>query len=60
MLELSAVFMALTFAVFTAYGCAAAAVRRHVPGRPRVMRWLRRSFAATFLALGATLALRDR
>jgi hypothetical protein len=25
-----------------------------------VMRWLRRSFAATFLALGATLALGDR
>ncbi len=60
MVELSAVFMALTFAVFTAYGCAAAAVRRHVLARPRVVRRLRLTFAATFLALGATLALGDR
>ncbi|AHG65102.1 LysE family translocator [Advenella mimigardefordensis] len=60
MLELSAVFMAMTFVVFTAYGVFAANVRRHVISRPSVMNWLRRSFAAAFVALSAKLALTDR
>ncbi|MGO1767819.1 lysine transporter LysE [Advenella sp. S44] len=60
MLELSAVFMAMTFVVFTSYGLFAAAVRHHVISRPSVMTWLRRSFAAAFVALGAKLALTDR
>ena len=60
MVELSAVFMALTFAVFALYGCFAAAVRRHVVSRPAVMTWLRRTFAASFVALGARLALASR
>jgi threonine/homoserine/homoserine lactone efflux protein len=60
MLELSAVFMALTFIVFVGYGLCAAAVRDQVISRPRVLAWLRRSFAAAFAALGAKLALAER
>lgn len=60
MVELSAVFMLLTFIVFVAYGVFAAAVRNHVVSRPRVMTWLRRVFAGSFIALGARLALIDR
>ncbi len=60
MLELSGVFMALTFAVFVVYGLFAAAVRDQVVSRPRVIAWMRRSFAAAFAALGAKLALAER
>jgi threonine/homoserine/homoserine lactone efflux protein len=60
MLELSAVFMALTFVVFVGYGIFAAAVRTHVISRPRVLTGMRRSFAAAFAALGAKLALAER
>ena len=35
MLELSAVFMLVTFVVFAVYGVFAAAVRSHVVSRPR-------------------------
>lgn len=60
MLELSAVFMLLTFAVFVGYGLFAAAIRNHVISRPRVLTWMRRTFAAAFASLGAKLALADR
>jgi threonine/homoserine/homoserine lactone efflux protein len=60
MLELSGAFMAMTFVVFALYGLCAASVRDRVISRPRVMAWLRRSFAAGFAALGARLALADR
>jgi threonine/homoserine/homoserine lactone efflux protein len=60
MLELSAVFMALTFVVFAVYGVFAAAVRRQVVSRPRVMAWMRRTFAGAFVALGGRLALAER
>ena len=60
MLTLSAAFMAMTFVVFAIYGLFAAAMRDHVVSRPSVMAWLRRSFAAAFVALGAKLALSDR
>src|SRR2546430_3263100 len=49
MLELSGAFMAMTFAVFVVYGLCAASVRERVISRPRVMAWLRRSFAAGFV-----------
>jgi threonine/homoserine/homoserine lactone efflux protein len=58
MLGLSAVFMIVTFAVFALYGVFAAAVRQHVVARPRIVTWIRRSFAATFVALGARPARR--
>ncbi|MBM3619482.1 MAG: LysE family translocator [Alphaproteobacteria bacterium] len=60
MLSLSAVFMLMTFAVFVVYGLLAAAIRDHVISRPRVLTWMRRTFAAAFVALGAKLALADR
>ncbi|WP_332698083.1 LysE family translocator [Bosea sp. (in: a-proteobacteria)] len=60
MLELSGVFMAMTFVVFALYGLFAAAMRDKVVTRPAVMAWLRRSFAAAFVALGAKLALTER
>jgi threonine/homoserine/homoserine lactone efflux protein len=60
MLTLSAVFMVLTFVVFAGYGIFAASVRTHVISRPRVLTWLRRTFAGAFAALGAKLALADR
>ena len=60
MLELSAVFMLMTFVVFVGYGLFAASIRDHVISRPRVLIWMRRSFAAAFAALGAKLALAER
>jgi threonine/homoserine/homoserine lactone efflux protein len=60
MLILSAVFMLMTFVVFVGYGLFAAAVRDHVISRPRVLTWMRRTFAAAFVALGARLALSER
>jgi threonine/homoserine/homoserine lactone efflux protein len=60
MLELSVIFMLMTFAVFAVYGLFAAAVRDRVISRPKVLAWLRRSFAAGFAALGARLALSER
>lgn len=60
MIELSGVFMLVTFAVFAFYGVFAAGMRDHVVTRPRVMAWLRRSFAAAFAALAARLALAER
>jgi threonine/homoserine/homoserine lactone efflux protein len=60
MLALSAVFMLMTFAVFAIYGMFAAAVREHIVSRPRVLTWMRRTFAAAFVALGLRLALTER
>jgi threonine/homoserine/homoserine lactone efflux protein len=60
MLALSAVFMLMTFVIFVGYGLFAAAIRDHVIARPRVLAWLRRSFAGAFAALGAKLAFADR
>jgi threonine/homoserine/homoserine lactone efflux protein len=60
MLELSAAFMAMTFAVFVVYGLFAASVRDRIVTRPRAMTWLRRAFAGGFAALGARLALAER
>jgi threonine/homoserine/homoserine lactone efflux protein len=60
MLLLSAAFMLMTFVVFVGYGLFAASVRDHVISRPRVLTWMRRTFAAAFVALGARLAFADR
>lgn len=60
MLLLSAVFMLMTFVVFAIYGLFAASIRDHVISRPRVLTWMRRSFAAAFAALGAKLAFAER
>lgn len=60
LLMLSAVFMAMTFIVFAMYGVGAAAVRRHVLGRPKVIQRARRLFAASFIGLGVRLATTSR
>ena len=60
MLKLSAVFMLLTFVVFVGYGLFAAAIRNQVITRPRVLMWMRRTFAGAFVVLGARLALAER
>ena len=60
MLLLSLVFMSMTFVVFTAYGLVAATAREHIISRPRVVTWMRRTFAAAFVGLAARLALADR
>jgi len=60
MLEMSVVFMLLTFVVFVGYGLGAASVRRHIISRPRVLTWMRRAFAGAFVALGVKLAFADR
>jgi threonine/homoserine/homoserine lactone efflux protein len=60
MVELSGVFMLVTLVVFVGYGLLAASVRTHVLMRPRVMTWMRRTFAATFVALGVRLAVTER
>ena len=60
MLELSGVFMLVTFAVFVVYGVFAAAVRNQIISRPRVLTWMRRGFGGAFLALAGRLAFTDR
>jgi len=57
MLELSAVFMLITLVIFCIYGVFAAAVREQVSTRPRVLAWMRRVFAGSFVALSAKLAV---
>jgi threonine/homoserine/homoserine lactone efflux protein len=59
-LQLGAVFMAMTFAVFVLYGLFAASVRDRIISRPAALVWLRRAFAGGFAALGARLALAER
>ncbi len=60
MLGLGGVFVAMTFVVFAAYALAAAAVREQVLSRPRVVRRIRRIFAACFVVLSGRLALETR
>lgn len=60
LLLLSAVFMAMTFAVFVVYGFVAHAFRRLVVDSTRVQSWLRYGFAAAFAGLGAKLALTEK
>ncbi|MER2605236.1 MAG: LysE family translocator [Siculibacillus sp.] len=56
MSALGGVFMLVTFVVFAIYGLFAARVRDRVLRAPRVLTWMRRTFAAAFVALGARLA----
>lgn len=60
MLELSGIFMLITFVVFSIYGVFAAMMREHVINRPSVMIWLRRSFAAAFALLAAKLVVTEK
>lgn len=60
MLMLSGVFMVVTFVVFALYGVFAAGMRSHVISRPRVLAWMRRVFAGTYVALAGRLAVSNR
>jgi threonine/homoserine/homoserine lactone efflux protein len=60
LLLLSAVFMAMTFAVFVVYGLVAHAFRRLVVDSASVQSWLRYGFAAAFAGLGAKLAASEK
>jgi threonine/homoserine/homoserine lactone efflux protein len=46
--------------VFSIYGVFAAAVRREVISRPRVVAWMRRSFAASYVILAGRRAAQTR
>jgi len=56
MRELSGLFMAITLVLFAGYGVFAAAARRHLIERPRILARIRKAFAASFVGLGAKLA----
>ncbi|WP_028535593.1 LysE family translocator [Paludibacterium yongneupense] len=55
MLQLSLIFMAVTFAVFIIYGVFSASVRNHVLERPAVLRRMRYVFSTAFVLLAARL-----
>lgn len=57
MVGLSLIFMVVTFVVFALYGVFAATMRSQVITRPKVMAWLRRTFAATYVLLAGRLAV---
>jgi threonine/homoserine/homoserine lactone efflux protein len=57
---LGGIFMLMTFLVFALVAVGAAQVRDQVLARPAIVTWLKRSFAACFVALGVRLALVDR
>lgn len=54
---LGAAFMVVTLLIFAVYGVCAAWLRRYVVGRPVVMVWIGRAFAASFVVLAVMLAL---
>lgn len=60
MVQLSLVFMAMTWIVFACYGVFAAAMRSHVLSRPRVLAWMRRTFSLAYVGLAGRLALSAR
>jgi threonine/homoserine/homoserine lactone efflux protein len=60
MVGLSGVFMALTFVVFALFGVFAATVRTQVISRPKVMLWVPRICAATYVLLAGRLAAESR
>jgi len=57
---LGAVFMAMTFVAFVAYGLAADAVRARILSSARATRWIQRIFAAAFAGFALKLALTER
>jgi len=60
MLVLGVVFMAMTLLVFIMYGLLANSVSAYVVNSPKIMKYVQRTFAATFAMLGAKLAFTDR
>jgi threonine/homoserine/homoserine lactone efflux protein len=60
MLQLSAVFMLMTFVVFAFYGIFAGAARSRLIERPAVIRRVERIFSLTFVGLAGRLATTTR
>lgn len=60
MLLLSAVFMGITLVIFIVYGLCAHSVRSSLTRSARTVRWVQRTFALTFGALGIKLALTEQ
>lgn len=60
MATLSGVFMLMTFIIFVIYGWFDALAGRAVLGSETVLKWMRRTVAATFAGFGLRLALADR
>lgn len=60
MLNLSAIFMLITFMVFALYGTFAAFMRSHVLSTPRILKWMRFTFASGFVGLAVKLAASHR
>lgn len=56
LVSLGAVFVAMTFGVFTLYAALAGMMRARLLGSETAMAWLHRAFAASFAALGLKLA----
>jgi threonine/homoserine/homoserine lactone efflux protein len=60
MLGLGSVFMLVTLVVFAGYGAFAARVRSQVLGQPRIVAWMRRIFAGSYVLLAGRLAVSER
>ncbi len=60
MFILSVIFMLMTLIVFIFYGVSASRFRNYVVNSPGYIKWLQRSFAATFATLGIKLAMTDQ
>lgn len=60
MVALGLVFMAMTLAVFIAYGLLAHAVSHAVQNSPNSIKYMQRVFAASFAGLAAKLAFSER
>lgn len=56
---LGAVFMAMTLFIFILYGVLADKARCFFMDSPTAMRWLQKTFAATFAVLGVKLAMTE-
>lgn len=60
MLVLGVVFMAMTLLVFILYGLLATSVSTYVANSPKIVKYVQRTFSATFAMLGAKLAFSER
>ncbi len=60
MMGLGAIFMGMTFLVFSLYGIFAAQLRQTLTRKPRFMTWFSRCIAGAFTGLGLKLALTER
>jgi len=58
--ELGAIFMAVTFIIFVGYGLAASSIRRLILSRPKIFTVIRYGIAGTFASLGLKLAMSER